>query len=90
MQCPSCGHKFEKEEGYYIGAMIISYFVTAFLALPTLLIGLFRYQWEFNALMGLVCIQILITGPIIYRYSKLVWIHIEERFTEHLNQPKKS
>lgn len=85
-KCTHCGHQFENEEGHYIGAMIISYFLTAFLALPPLLISVFIYKIEFELMIWIACVQVLITGPILYRYSKLIWIHMEERLSNQLNK----
>jgi hypothetical protein len=76
--CPNCGHRFEREEGFFIGAMIISYFISTLLALPVLLITVFKYEVEFVPALVVASAMMLITGPIIYRYSKLAWIHIEE------------
>ena len=84
--CPHCGHPFEKEQGHYIGAMIIAYFVTALLALPTLLLATFKFKVEEPLPIVFAGLQLLVTGPIFYRYSKLLWIHAEERFTEYLHK----
>ena len=84
--CPSCGHVFEKEDGHYIGAMIIAYFASSFLALPVLLLAVFKYDLEFPLPPILAGLQILLTGPVLYRYSKIAWIHLEERFTDYLHQ----
>jgi uncharacterized protein (DUF983 family) len=33
-ECPSCGLKFEREQGYFIGAMYINYAATIAIAVP--------------------------------------------------------
>jgi hypothetical protein len=41
-RCPNCDHKFEREAGYFYGAMYASYgfgFLTTFYWLPMLLAG---------------------------------------------------
>ncbi len=88
-KCSHCGHLFEKEEGHYLGAMIIAYLISSLMALPILLLAVFKYETDFPVAMGLTVLEILITGPIFYRYSKLVWIHAEERFTDYLHEEKK-
>ena len=32
--CPNCGLKFEREQGYFIGAMYINYAATVAIAVP--------------------------------------------------------
>lgn len=76
--CPSCGNRFEKEEGYFIGAMIIAYFVGTMLALPTLLVAVFVMQVEFPIALLIACIQMLVCGLILFRFSRLAWINIED------------
>lgn len=82
--CPNCQIKFEKEEGYFFGPMIISYFLTLFLATPILLIMTFKYETDFTTAMLLVGAFVLLVGPILYRYSKLVWLHLESGFAQKM------
>src|SRR4051812_20467629 len=79
-KCPVCGHHFELEEGFFIGSMIITYFISTMLALPVLLICVFKYEMEFPVALFLAGLMMLGTSPILYRYSKIAWIHLEERF----------
>ena len=62
-----------------MGAMIISYFLSTLLALPLLLFLCFSREVDLVTALAAACMIILITGPVIYRYSKLLWIHLEER-----------
>ena len=77
--CPQCGHRFELEEGFFIGAMILTYFISTLLALPVLLFSLFKYEMEFPLALLLAGSFMLVSTPVLYRYSKLAWIHLEER-----------
>lgn len=79
-ECKNCGLRFEKEEGYFFGPMIIAYFVTLFLTLPLLLLMVFKYESELPVAMTAAGFMVVVVGPILYRYSKLVWLHIETRF----------
>ncbi len=77
--CPNCGHHFEREEGFFLGSMIIAYFAVTLLALPVLLVSVFKYEIEFGAALALAATVMAVTMPSLYRYSKLMWIHLEER-----------
>ncbi len=61
--CPACGVIFEKESGYFIGAMIASYFIGTFLALPVLLALVFFYELEMPVALMLIMAQILLMQP---------------------------
>jgi hypothetical protein len=62
-----------------MGAMIIAYFASTLLALPVLLLGVFKFDLEFPVALGLGAACSGISLPFIYRYSKLIWIHLEEK-----------
>lgn len=80
--CPGCGEVFEKESGYFVGAMIASYFLGVFLALPVLLLAIFRFELEAAWAIALCIGQTLLMQPFLFRYSRLLWIQIEARLTQ--------
>jgi hypothetical protein len=85
--CPVCGVVFEKESGYFIGAMIASYFIGTFLALPVLLALVFLYDIEMPIALTVIMVQILLMQPLIFRFSRILWIRIEAKLTQAiLNQ----
>jgi len=77
--CPACGHQFGREAGYFTGAMYASYT----LAVPLLFIlfvglwSLFSTTWTlmFNLLVSFLLFLPFV--PIIYRYSRVIWMHID-------------
>ena len=77
--CPHCGHRFEREQGFFVGAMIIAYFASTLCALPVLLLSVFKFEMDFGPALALGAAVMLFTLPVIYRYSKLFWIHLEEK-----------
>lgn len=85
-KCPVCGNVFEKEEGYFIGAMIASYFISFFLAVPVFLLSVFVFELEMPFALLLVSAQLLILFPILFRFSRLVWIHIESDLTKSIHR----
>jgi uncharacterized protein (DUF983 family) len=77
--CPVCGYRFEREQGYFLGAMYASYF----LAVPV--VGLLAWainvwivpQWSLFAATFLATPPFLLSVPLIYRYSRVIWMHID-------------
>ena len=80
-RCPACGEVFEKESGYFVGAMIASYFLGVFLALPVLLLSIFRFELEAVWAIALCIGQTLLMQPFLFRYSRILWIQLEARLT---------
>jgi hypothetical protein len=76
--CPGCGHLFEREEGYFLGAMYVSYILGCGLVAAGFFTALALWPdvnafvlclWVFAAYLPLM--------PIIYRYSRVVWMHLD-------------
>ncbi len=75
--CTVCELEFEREQGYFIGAMYINYGATVFLVFP----GYFAFEL-FTAVPFLVnfCIWGTVSAvfPVFfYRYSKSLWLNID-------------
>ncbi len=68
--CPDCGLKFEKDEGFFLGAMSLNYGITLVCYLtPVLLL------WHFGVLGGKLAIGLAIGGSLVvpmllYRSSR--------------------
>jgi uncharacterized protein (DUF983 family) len=76
-QCPACGLVFAREQGYFTGAMYLSYglgiLATAPVWLPMALLG--RPLREVLLAVG----GLLIVGsPWLFRYSRVLWLHLDQ------------
>ena len=78
--CPGCGWKFEREEGYWVGAMIVNH-AFALLAVFVYLVGGLVYwrahapAWFIFLAIGLVLAQ----GFWFYPRSKTLWVWLDIR-----------
>ena len=80
-RCPVCGLLFDREPGYFTGAMYISYALgipivaaltlVAYLAFPT---------WRLYQLVLLAWVGLLPLVPAVYHYSRVMWIHFDRYF----------
>lgn len=76
--CSNCQEKFEKEPGFFYGAMYITYMFNVAL----FIIFVVAYSFWFEALISgwwLMAIYVLITlliTPFYIRLSRSIWIHI--------------
>jgi uncharacterized protein (DUF983 family) len=79
--CPTCGYDFGREEGYYTGAMYISY--TFALLLLFAMIGVaipFWHDYSMGGMGILFAILIppyLLAVPMLFRWSRVVWMHLD-------------
>lgn len=90
--CTVCGQKYEKEPGFYYGAMYVAYalgvalFVTCWtsfnLFFPSIPIG-----WE----IGIIIFLTLVTAPYFYSLSKIIWANMFMKYDENaIKQHEKS
>jgi hypothetical protein len=79
-RCPVCHLKYEREEGYFIGAMYVSYgmAIPPYLAIVSALWLLARWRYEL-ALLGAVFVYLPFV-PIVMRMSRVVWMYIDQAF----------
>lgn len=75
--CPECGYKFERESGFYWGAMYVSYGLAVLECFATYffcrLMGV--PSFDFLILWAMIA-AILLLFPFNYRFSRLVWLYI--------------
>jgi uncharacterized protein (DUF983 family) len=86
-ECPRCGLHFEREQGYWAGALAVNMilvggafavtFVTALaLTLPDVPVG---------PLLALV-VPVMVLGPIVgYPFSKTIWVAVDRAFLQRLD-----
>lgn len=76
--CPVCGHRFEREPGYFQGAMFVSYGVgIAYLGVLTLLALAFLVP-RIGTLAAAGCVLTVHVAciPAVFRYSRVIWAHL--------------
>jgi uncharacterized protein (DUF983 family) len=76
--CPVCGLLFQREEGYFLGAMYFSYFLGVAIMLP--LFFLLTYllpEWDGRLLAVLTLVPYIPLMPAVFRYSRTLWIYFE-------------
>ena len=75
--CPECGFVFERESGYFAGAMVVSYGlavpILAAIVIALIIVG------GLDAVVALIIgnTAYLVLVPFIFRYSRVVWLHLD-------------
>ena len=76
--CPSCQLKYEREQGYFVGAMYVSYGMA--LALYAPLVVVLTVLGGFSAIQCILTIAVTIPFlvPLLFRYSRVLWMHLDQ------------
>jgi hypothetical protein len=84
--CPSCNLKYEREPGFFYGAMYVSYALTVALwvvvAVMFFILSEKINPWLFM-FVGIVLLLILL--PLIYRVSRAVWLSMFVSFDKNID-----
>ena len=76
--CSVCGLIFQREEGYFLGAMYASYLISSLLLCGGFFIGRELLPgWKDLYIVALVFVLYLPLVPSVYRYSRTLWIHFD-------------
>ncbi len=77
--CPRCDYRFEREEGFFLGAVVVSVIITELLIVAIIVVG-FSLTLP-NAPVGTLAIgggvAALFTPLIIYPFTKTIWTAID-------------
>ena len=76
--CGTCGYRFERESGFFVGAMYISYAlaIPLYLAFAAILRLLLR-GWSDLSILALALPIFVPCAPFLFRYSRVIWMHID-------------
>ena len=78
--CPNCGLKFEREEGYFLGAMYISFGLALMvIALIAALLWAITGWWITKATIWAV-VLFLPLAPAISLLARVLWIYLDQTF----------
>jgi uncharacterized protein (DUF983 family) len=85
--CPRCGLHFEREDGYFAGALAINVICTGGLLILALVVVLVFTVPDVNVVLALsVLAPIALFGPIVwYPFSKTLWVAVDRAVLQRLD-----
>jgi len=76
--CPVCGLVFEREPGYFFGAMYFSYAIAVVILFPVFfLLQWLLPDWLAPYAVFVTMLLYLFLVPTVFRYSRVLWIYFD-------------
>lgn len=80
--CLHCNYKFEKEPGYFFGAMYVNYGLSVAQGIATYVIAHFFFTATFDLRMiPIIMSTMLAFSPFNIRLSRLLWIYMFKNYS---------
>ncbi|MFM7015748.1 MAG: DUF983 domain-containing protein [Bacteroidota bacterium] len=85
--CQQCGLDFEREPGYYYGAMYVSYALTVALAVSLFVAYIVLFP-TFDSVVYLVALttMLLVLAPWTFRTSRVIWLNFFIKFKPEIQK----
>ena len=74
-RCPNCGLKFEREQGYFLGAMYISYGLALITIVAFALLLWAATAWSMQKVSVWAILLFLPLAPTLTLFSRVLWIY---------------
>jgi uncharacterized protein (DUF983 family) len=76
-RCPVCGLQFDREQGYFLGAMIVSYLLSIPILLLLMVVCWWLTGWPWPRLTLVAWLTFILLVPTMVRFSRVLWIHLD-------------
>ncbi|WP_420322229.1 DUF983 domain-containing protein [Flagellimonas sp.] len=74
--CPNCGFKYQKEPGFFFGAMYVSYGLTVAQGITTFLIASPFFEERFDLrIIAIIALVLVLLSSFNMRISRILWIY---------------
>lgn len=80
--CPKCGLKYEMEQGFWYGAMYISYALGVGVSIPIMLTLSFQTDLSIYERAAIIMGVLIVIMPLMFRYARVLWLHIFVRYQQ--------
>ena len=75
--CTRCQLQYEREPGYFLGAMYISYGMAMLLSVP-LLVPVILGGLSIHTFLLVLLLLLFLLSPLLFRYSRILWLHWDQ------------
>ena len=74
--CPSCGLLFEREPGYFMGAMYLSYGLGIIATAPVWM-PMAWFGWSLGEVLLASSALLIVGSPWLFRYARVLWLYFD-------------
>lgn len=75
-KCAKCNLRFEREPGFFIGAMYVNYaFTVAIIVMVGVVLAILNL-YNFYSLISTIIALVLLLMPYLFRYSRIIYLHM--------------
>ncbi|MFL5765741.1 MAG: DUF983 domain-containing protein [Bacteroidia bacterium] len=85
-KCTVCGEDFQRESGFYWGAMMVSHATTTLIAVIVHLVVFYFAGWAIAPNIISIVTVILVLFPVVFRSSRAIWINIFVKYDPAFNR----
>ncbi len=86
--CSHCELKYEKEPGFFYGAMYVSYALTVGWFLIWFALQSYLLQWDSTLFLVVFIVFLVLSAPLNLRWSRIIWLNIFFRYNKQpVNKP---
>lgn len=79
-ECSECGYKFEKEPGFFFGAMYISYALSIAESVGVFIISQLFFESAFDIKMILwIVFTLIVLSSFNMRIARIIWIYLMQK-----------
>ncbi len=75
-KCPKCNLRFEREPGFFVGAMYVNYAFTVAIVVAVGVVLAILDLYNFYSFMSTIAAMILLLTPYLFRYSRIIYLHM--------------
>lgn len=76
--CPVCAIRFEREQGYFMGALYVAHALTLPLLSALTLLGWLLGFSSVSSSLLVATIIFVPAAPSVFRYSRVIWMHLDQ------------
>ncbi len=86
--CEHCGLKYEREPGYFTGAMYVGYMLTSAWFILWFILYLTVLNLSPFQLATFMIGSLILLAPLTVRWSRMLWLNFDNKFDKKLQRQK--
>jgi uncharacterized protein (DUF983 family) len=76
-ECPVCGTRYQREAGYFLGAMYISSLIVTFGIFVLLLVFWLLTKWSWDVMLLASIVGVIVLAPLVTSVARVAWLHFD-------------